>query len=69
MALLIKHPILDFGPGHDLTVQVVSSSPVSGSVLTARGLLEILSPSFSAPTLLTSTLSLSLSLSLALKHF
>ena len=65
MALLIKHPILDFGPGHDLTVQVVSSSPVSGSVLTARGLLEILALPLSLPLPYSRALSLSLSLSLS----
>ena len=41
----VKSPALGFGPGHDLTC--VSSSPASGSVLTAQSLLGILSLSLS----------------------
>ena len=54
MTQLVKHPILGFGSGHDLTVHgFVGSSPVSGSALTAWSLLGILSPSFSLrPTLI-----------------
>ena len=47
MAQSVKQPTLDFGSGHDLMVGVVSSSPTSGSVLTAHDLLGILSLSFS----------------------
>ena len=51
----------DFGSGHELAV--VSSNPASGSVLTARSLepaSDSVSPSLSAPPLLTLCLSLSL---------
>ena len=58
----VKHPTLDFGSGHDLTVH--EFKPASGSMLTAQSLLGILSLSLSlslsAPTLLLHTLSLSL---------
>ena len=57
MAQSVKHPNLDFGSGHDLTVR---SSPASGSVLSAWSLLGILSPtlslSLSAPPPLTLSL-------------
>ena len=59
----------DFGSGHDLTVQFVSSSPAMGSVLTDQSLepaSDSVSPSLSAPPPLT--LSLSLSLSFKNKH-
>ena len=51
VAQLVKHLTLDFGSSHDLT-QFVRSSPKSGSALTVRSLLGILSPSASAPPLL-----------------
>ena len=59
VAPLVKHLTLGFSSGHDLSF--VSSSPVSGSALTAWSLLEILSlsPSLSAPHPLTLFLSLS----------
>ena len=41
MAQLVKRPTLDFGSGHD--PRAVGSSPASGSALTVRGLLGILS--------------------------
>ena len=44
------HPTPDFGSGPDLMV-LVGSSPTPGSVLTAQGLLGILSPSLSLPYL------------------
>lgn len=47
MAQSVKHPTLNIGSGHDLTV--VSSIPASGSALTAQGLLGILSLPLSAP--------------------
>ena len=49
-----KRPTLDFSSGHDLTVgeRFVRSSPASGSSLTVRSLLGILSTSLSAPPLL-----------------
>ena len=52
MARLVKHPALDFGSGHDLTV--VRSSPMSGFVLSKRGdcLGFSLSLSLSTPPLL-----------------
>ena len=49
----------------------MGSSPMSGSVLTAQSLepaLDSVSPSLSAPPLLTLSLSLSFSLSLSLKN-
>ena len=42
MALLVKHPTLDLGPGHDLPAHEIES-PQLGSVLTAWSLLGILS--------------------------
>ena len=59
VAQSVKRPTLGFASGHDLTV---SLSP-TGSALTAQSLLEILSPTLSAPTPL-----LSLSLSLKIKQ-
>ena len=52
VAQSVKCPSLGFSSGHDLTV--LSSSPMSGSVLTGRSLLGILSLSLSlcAPVLL-----------------
>ena len=41
MAQSIKHPTLDFGSGHDLTVHGIE--PMSGSALTTWSLLRILS--------------------------
>ena len=40
---MVKHPSLDFGSGHDHTVQFMTLSHASGSALTAWGLLGILS--------------------------
>ena len=54
-----------------MILQSVSSSPASGSVLTAQSLepaSDSVSPPLSAPPLLTLRLSLSLSLSLKYKH-
>ena len=51
----------DFGSGHDLMVWSVISSPASGSVLAAQSLelvSDSVSPSLSAPPLLTLCLSL-----------
>ena len=42
MAPSVKHPTLDFGSGHDVTV--VGSSPASGSALTAQSLLLLSLP-------------------------
>ena len=53
-----QRPTPDFGSGHDL--RAVGSSPASGSALTARSLLGILSPAPSAPPPLTRSISLSL---------
>ena len=52
-AQLVKHLTLDFGLGHDLTVQFMSSSPTSGSLLTVWTPQGILSLPFSLPPLLT----------------
>ena len=41
MAQSLQHPTLDFGSGHDLTVE--GQGPAPGSALTARSLLEMLS--------------------------
>ena len=60
----VKHPTL--AQVMDLTSQFTSSSPTSGSVLTAQSLKpasDSVSPSLSAPYLLILSLSLSLSLS------
>ena len=48
----VKHPTLDFHSGHDLEVRKLS--PTSGSVLTVRSLLGILSLSPSVPLSLCS---------------
>ena len=45
IAQLVEHPILDLGSGYD--PRTVGSGPGSGSVLTAGGLLGILSLSLS----------------------
>ena len=66
VAQLIKHPTL----AQVMISRFVSSSPVSGSVLTARSLepaSDSVSPSLSAPPQLMLALSLSLSLSLCQK--
>ena len=57
MAQLVKHPTLDLGSGHDLTV--CELSPVSGSALRVWTLLGILSLplSLSVPLLLSLSLS------------
>ena len=67
MAQLFKRLTLDLGSGRDLMVHFTRSGLTSGSVLTARNLLGILSLplSLSAPSSLTCSLSLSLSLSLS----
>ena len=60
MAQSVKLP---FGSGHGLAVLFVSSSPVSGSVLTVQSLepaSDSVSPSLSAPPHLVLCLSLSL---------
>ena len=62
MAQSVERLTLDFGSGHDLMVWIMSSSPMPGSALTVRSLLEILSLPLSLP--LPCSLSLSLSLSL-----
>ena len=41
----VKHPTLDLGSGHDLTIHEIE--PVVGSVLTVQSLLGILSPPLS----------------------
>ena len=59
MAQLVKHPTLT----QVMISRFVSSSPASGSVLTAQSLepaLDSVSPSLSAPPLLVLCLSLSL---------
>ena len=63
MAQLFKRLTLDLGSGRDLMVHFTRSGLTSGSVLTARNLLGILSLplSLSAPSSLTCSLSLSLS--------
>ena len=68
MAQSVKHPTL----GQVMNSQLVGSSPVSGSVLTARSLepaSDSVSPSLSDPPLLTLCLSVCLSLSKTNKHF
>ena len=55
---MVKHLTLDFGSGHGLTV--VSSSPESGSELTAWSLLGILPSSPFTPPPIACVLSLSL---------
>ena len=54
---LVKHLTLDFSSGHDLMVCEIS--PALGSVSIAQNLLGILSPSLSAPPLLSLSLTLS----------
>ena len=61
MAQSVMHLTLDFSSGHDLKVHDIK--PMSGSVLTALSLLEILSPHSLPLSLLMCDLSLSLSLS------
>ena len=58
MAQFVKHPTLDFGSGHDLTVARLS--PASGSMLSVESAEDSLSPSPSVPPLLACTLILSL---------
>ena len=48
VAQSVEHPTLDFGSGHDLMVHEFES-PASGSVLTVRSVLGILSLPLSAP--------------------
>ena len=55
MAQLVERPTLGLGSGHDLTVR--EFKPHVKSALTAQSLLEILSPSLSAPPLLALYLS------------
>ena len=47
MAQFVKHPTLDLGLSHDLTVP--EFKPHSGSVLSVQSRLGILSPLLSAP--------------------
>ena len=51
VARLVKHLTLDFGSGHDVTL--VGLGPTSGSVLSVKPASDPLSPSLSAPPLLT----------------
>ena len=62
VAQMGKHPTLDFGSGHNLTV--CESEPALGSVLTAWSLLRV-SLSLSLSLFLPHALSLSLSFSLS----
>ena len=54
VAQLVEHQTLGFGSGHDLTAP--EFEPHWSSALTARSLPGILSPSLSAPPLLTLSL-------------
>ena len=58
MAQSVKHPTLNFGSGHDLTV--CGTESYIGLVLTAWSLLGILSP---PPSLCSSLFTVSMSLS------
>ena len=65
MAQLVKHPTLDFGRGHDLTV--MRSSPTLGSML-GMELLWILSLSLLLPLPCSHVLFLALALALSLSN-
>ena len=62
MAQSVKHPTLNFSLGHDLVIREFPSlSPASGAVLTVEPSWDSVSPSLSAPPLLTLTHTHSLS--------
>ena len=65
MAQSVTRPTLDFSSGYDLTFGEIE--PHLSSAMTVRSLLGILSPSLSAPPLLTCMFTHSLALSLSQK--